>query len=549
MRTKTFSSLMLAAGLLAFSVSALHAQVGINPTGATPSINAILDLNSGTNNNLGFIPPSVSLTSLTTFNPPIANASTAGDVGMIVYNTNVAVGGGAGYYYWSGTQWISIGAVGGSGTLNYLARWTPNGNTLGIGATQDNGTAVGIDTASYPGVSLWVNASSVNGNSDGIIGYTSEAGYIGVAGLSAGYQGAGLFGEANDGVGVEGIAEDIGVLADADTIGLKAFADTAIAAYGSYSGVNAYGPTLGVFAISSQGYGILAEGLVGVVGADYGGDEGVIADSASGYGVAGVGYNEGGYFVDGAGDITKLADNLNGFGVTAYGANSGGYFQDNGSSFDYAYIADPAIPAGGYFQDEGGDYSYIAYDGYGILSSGVKSTEVKDESNQERVLFCDESPEVVFHDYGTAQLVNGTVHINLDPLYAKTVAINEKHPLRVMVTLNDECNGVFVKNRTATGFDVVELNHGTSNAAFTYEVIANRADTKNAKGEVYDYSNWRYPVGAGQIASAKQNTAKPLINGKKASIVAAAHTNNGIKHHVNISKKMPLTAAPSQGKN
>ncbi len=110
-------------------------------------------------------------------------------------------------------------------------------------------------------------------------------------------------------------------------------------------------------------------------------------------------------------------------------------------------------------------------------------------------MFCDESPEIVFHDYNTASLSNGKVHIDLDPLFAKTVSINEKHPLRVMVTLNDECNGVFVTNRTATGFDVVELNHGTSNASFTYEVIANRADTKTDKGVTYDYSNWRYPVG------------------------------------------------------
>lgn len=34
--------------------------------------------------------------------------------------------------------------VDGGGTVNYLARWTPDGNTLGIGATQDDGTNVGI---------------------------------------------------------------------------------------------------------------------------------------------------------------------------------------------------------------------------------------------------------------------------------------------------------------------------------------------------------------------------------------------------------------------
>lgn len=36
----------------------------------------------------------------------------------------------------------------GAGTLNYLARWTPDGNTLGIGTTYDNGTNVGIGNTS-----------------------------------------------------------------------------------------------------------------------------------------------------------------------------------------------------------------------------------------------------------------------------------------------------------------------------------------------------------------------------------------------------------------
>lgn len=40
--------------------------------------------------------------------------------------------------------------IDGSGTVNYLARWTPDGNTLGIGATYDNGTNVGIGTTSTP---------------------------------------------------------------------------------------------------------------------------------------------------------------------------------------------------------------------------------------------------------------------------------------------------------------------------------------------------------------------------------------------------------------
>lgn len=50
----------------------------------------------------------------------------------------------------SQTEWIDGSAIpgvpAGSGTINYLARWTPDANTLGIGVTYDNGTNVGIGT-------------------------------------------------------------------------------------------------------------------------------------------------------------------------------------------------------------------------------------------------------------------------------------------------------------------------------------------------------------------------------------------------------------------
>ena len=98
---------------------------------------------------------------------------TQGSSQMVIYNNNVGIGvtapsqklhvnGSArvtGAYYdssnspgaansvlistISGTAWGARGPLGG-GTTNYLARWTPDANTLGIGVTYDNGTNVGI---------------------------------------------------------------------------------------------------------------------------------------------------------------------------------------------------------------------------------------------------------------------------------------------------------------------------------------------------------------------------------------------------------------------
>lgn len=110
-----------------FSASAQN--VGINTSGTTPSTNAILDLNTGnTSRNLGFIIPHVKLTSLTSFNPPIANANTTSDTAMVVYNTNAAVGNGAGCYIWTGSAWVFAGYI--ANKDNYQASPTnPTGTT------------------------------------------------------------------------------------------------------------------------------------------------------------------------------------------------------------------------------------------------------------------------------------------------------------------------------------------------------------------------------------------------------------------------------------
>ncbi|MCX7861560.1 MAG: hypothetical protein N2449_01025, partial [Bacteroidales bacterium] len=50
---------------------------------------------------------------------------------------------------------------------------------------------------------------------------------------------------------------------------------------------------------------------------------------------------------------------------------------------------------------------------------------------------------------------------------------------RVFIQLEGNCNGVYVTNKTKEGFEVVELNNGTSNVDFSWFVIANRADYIN----------------------------------------------------------------------
>jgi len=65
----------------------------------------------------------------------------------------------------------STGTVTGSGTLNYVPKWTPNGTTLGNSSIFDNGTNVGIGTIS-PGAPLQVNGEIV---ANGLFGAVTGA--------------------------------------------------------------------------------------------------------------------------------------------------------------------------------------------------------------------------------------------------------------------------------------------------------------------------------------------------------------------------------------
>jgi hypothetical protein len=233
--------------------------------------------------------------------------------------------------------------------------------------------------------------------------------------------------------------------------------------------------------------------------------------SASGVGLLGVGNNLTSPFqmpptgsgVHGDGQDYGMTGYANG-PASGYPANGrwGGYFDFLASTNGYAYI-------GGYYPP-----TLIEY---GILSSGTKSTMVKGFNNENRVLFCTEAPEVLFQDVGTGKLVNGRAHIELDPLLAKNIFIDESHPLKVFIQLEGDCKGVYVTNKTASGFDVVELNGGTSNIEFSWQIFANRADAKDDAGNITSkYSTARFPIGPDRMKpTTQETTTTPQINEKK----------------------------------
>ncbi|MBI4947114.1 MAG: hypothetical protein HY840_12020 [Bacteroidetes bacterium] len=129
---------------------------------------------------------------------------------------------------------------------------------------------------------------------------------------------------------------------------------------------------------------------------------------------------------------------------------------------------------------------------YKVLGTGSVSCTTPGLNGDNVVLHCPETPEFYFMDYGQGELVNGKVHIDLDPIFAKNVTISDNHPLRVFIQLEGDCNGVYVTNKTTTGFDVIELKSGTSNTPFQWSITCNVADQDLGNGKISKNADLRF---------------------------------------------------------
>ena len=92
-------------------------------------------------------------------------------------------------------------------------------------------------------------------------------------------------------------------------------------------------------------------------------------------------------------------------------------------------------------------------------------------------LYCVESPECWFEDFGSAKLSGGSVRVRIDAEFAQTVETGGYH---VFLQPEGECNGLFVVDKSATGFVVHELAGGDSDAPFAYRIVAPRRDMARA---------------------------------------------------------------------
>ena len=449
------------------------AQVGIGTP--TPSPKSVLDV---TSTSAGVLLPRVTTAQRT------AIAPAASDRGLQVFDTTTGS-----YWYWDGTIWVEKEIVG-NWKLAGNAGTNPSTNYIGT----SNATDLKISTAATerirvlangqiainnPGVPLASDLVTVSSSTNGIVASTSSnnvsisaiTGFLtntsspgsavkGVSFSATGF-GMGALNTTSTGTGILGIGNNYG---SSGAIEVGGSGGSFVGAFGSVG-----------YSLSSTGWGVLGRGNTGTPAYYPSGTSGGGAFTGVLFGVYG--------------STTSLTGNRAAF-IGNYDLSLNNIRQ----------VLVGAVIGGTEFKIQG---------------TGAVSTIIQDENNSPRILFCPEAPEVLFEDYGIGTLVNGETYISLDPILKRSMKIDDKHPLKVFIQLEGECNGVYVTQKSEDGFKVKELNNGTSNISFSWHIVGNRKDTVDENGNVLSkFEDLRLPVGP----------KGPLRTGTKALPVAVSTT-------------------------
>jgi hypothetical protein len=314
--------------------------------------------------------------------------------------------------------------------------------------------AGGVTNAMLANSSLTVTAGSglSGGGSISLGGTTTLSLNPNVSGSTAAFSGStspvvsgtntssGSFGQL---AATNGTTGDTGVYGNGSTFGVVGFSSAGPGVYGTS---NSSSGVLGL-SMASGGYAVLGQ-----------------SSGSQGYGILGTGEQAG---VRGENNFYESYGQLGTY-VTVDESPTGVY--GNGGSYAASY--------GVY----GTSSNYIGVYGigptYGVYSNGPLGSEAYTGSdvaladNRVVELYAMQSPENWFEDFGSGQLHDGVAGVALDPTFA--LAVNPEAGYHVFLTPNGDCEGLYVAQKTATGFQVRELRGGKSNIAFDYRVVAKR---------------------------------------------------------------------------
>jgi len=323
------------------------------------------------------------------------------------------------------------------------------------------------------------NGSAVFGADGTPAPTTGGQSIIGLVGLGGG----------NGGSGVVGVAQGAAIqTADFNAAGVVGRGGNSAGVYGtSISGRGMYGSStygIGVQGFSGGGAGIFGESGTGTGSGVYGyssnGGSGVSGNSTIGVGVLGVsggGSSAGAQPYGVVGSVTS-APGFALFGVTSVAGTVG---FAGGAAVAGASAGQFSGPVNIYNSVPGAEGNLYVQNNFQV--SGTKSAAVPHPDGTHRLLYCVESPEAWFEDFGEGTITAGKAEVKLDPDFAAVVDTSKLH---VFFTGHDTHHALTLAGRTATGFSVAAVPSTVAVAAgkvasdlsgtFTYRVVAKRKD-------------------------------------------------------------------------
>jgi hypothetical protein len=248
---------------------------------------------------------------------------------------------------------------------------------------------------------------------------------------------------------------------------------------GNFAGVAGFGDASNT---ANSGIGVFAVGGAPRPASGNSGGPGVYAIGNGGPGYTQLSQSVGVYGIGGAGDAPGVLGQGGGVAVDGVQGSSGsgngisgqsgtgvGVRASSGSATGLVaegitgLIASTTAPGGIAGQFDGN----LVVSGH-LTVGGAKSAAVPFPDGSHRRLYCVESPESWFEDFGFGELSNGEAEVRLDPGFRSVVSGDAYH---VFITEYGDNNALYIAERSGAGF-LVRSKGSKANGAFSYRVAS-----------------------------------------------------------------------------
>lgn len=352
----------------------------------------------------------------------------------------------------------------GSGTVNGVYGASNTAGATGVYGTAPQFGLQGIATGSGSTVGVYgsgANGLQGSGTVNGVYGSTSTVGAVGVYGTSPSF---GVFGNSTGSIGaagvygtgvngIQGVGSTFGVYSTTPATGIAG-------TYGIYSGPSTTG--------SSEDWTICPLPCAGDNKFLVLHHSGVWADTNWDGDLNPTGGYVPAFLATADANIASVFLNDSNLAPTVVAANLG----VGGIGVAIADVLRAEGTGGSCTLTGGGDAACT-----GVLKSVVATSS---SAGAQRVeTYAMQSPENWFEDFGSGTLSNGTATVALDPTFAQTVNTGTEY--HVFLTPNGECEGLYIAQKTSTGFEVRELHAGKSSVAFDYRIVAKRVGYEDVR--------------------------------------------------------------------